>query len=1016
MKKRLTIKLFGQFSLELDGKPLTGLSSKAEALLAYLVSQKRPFSRETLADFLWDDRPPDQSLANFRSLLSGLRRHVGDHLLISRQTVEFDTASPYQLDTELFLEHLEPLRDADVLTFDANQIAAIETAVSHYEGTFLEAFHIRESRRFEEWVTIERERFQRLAVNVWHRLIDYHLRHGNYAVGIEHAVRLLETDPLNENAHRQMMLLLARNNQRHSAMQQYDACVAVLDDELGVPPSNETVRLYEQIRSAHATPLHNLPPQATQFIGREPELAELHRILARPNGRFVTMLGPGGVGKTRLALQLAQQIVDQQPGLFLHGIRFASLVAVEHPQFLVSLIANVVDLPLRGAEKPEQQLVAYLAEKEMLLILDNFEQLVGDETAVSLLSNIIRHCPQIKLIVTSRMRLNIAEETVFDMRGLQFPRNKAFVAAENYGAVQLFIQNARRYLRAFQPTASDMEAIIQTCRLLDGMPLGIELASAWVRFLSCEEIVADLTASLDMAEQEMIQASGQHKTLHAAFDRSWTLLDKPLQSILCQLSLFQGSFTREAAQAVAQSSLAHLVRLMDSSWLRRAEGDGAVRFDMLLIMRQYAQEKLAGMDDGVKTAVIQRYIQFYADYLTAHFALLRGDSQLDALNDISSESENLQQMVRLAIAEQQLDAIEAAADTLFYFYDTRSQFLAGRTLFEQMHNAVKTFPKSIEQEKVLAKLQARVGWFLFHQGQYHACRLLLQSSADRLKQLDFASDAVFSLNYLGAIQRHFGDYQQAEAALNEALAIAQAHDDQFGASLALNILGQVASLRGNFDAAQELCQQANELKKQVGDQWGMTHSLLYLGRVAEAKGEFAKARSLFEESMAISKAFSDQRGVAFGHQNLGDVALAEGVYETAVSHYTTALQLYQSVSDRLGSTLTLAKEAQALAYMQHTDRARRQLLLSLEAATQLASTPAMLEGVLATAVLHHAQNEAKAAALLHYVNNHSGSSQAQKAKATRYLDALAQTNEPLELPIGDLVAQIVREETAVVVH
>lgn len=1010
MKKCLTIKLLGQFSLQVDGEPLSGSSSrKAEALLAYLAMQKRPFPRETLADFLWDDRPPDQSAANFRSLLSGLRRQLGEYLIITRQTVEFDSDSPHRLDTEQFLQHVEPLRDADILTFDSHQIAEIESAVSYYEGTFLEGFYIRESRRFEEWVTIERERFQRLAVNVWQQLVEYHLQHGNYAAGIEHAVRLLETDPLNENAHRQMMLLLARNNQRHSAMQQYNACVAVLNEELGVPPSGETTRLYEQIRSAHETPLHNLPPQATQFVGREPELAELGRLLSQPNGRLLSILGPGGVGKTRLALQFAQQIVVHQPGLFLHGIRFISLVSIDQAQFLIAQIADVVNFPLRGSDRPESQLIDYLAEKEMLLILDNFEQLVGKETAVSFLSTLIRRCPQINLIVTSRMRLNLPEETVFDMRGLQFPRQKAFVAAENYGAVQLFIQNARRYLRAFQPSDADMASIIQTCRLLDGIPLGIELASAWVRFLSCDEIVADLTASLDMAEQEMLQASGQHKTLHAAFDRSWALLDKNLQKKLCQLALFRGKFSREAAQQVAQASLAHLVRLMDSSWLRRTEG-GAVRFEMLLIMRQYALEKLVQMED-IRSAVAQRFIHFYNAFLAERYAKLRGDNQLDALNEIHIEIENIQQMVTLALEAKMLAPIETAVSTLFYFYDTRSQFLAGRTLFEMMHDDVDAFPDSPEKERVLAKLQARLGWFRFHQGQYQACRAMLQSSAERLITLGSEADAVFSLNYLGAVNRHFGDYAQADSALNEALALAKAHADPFGASISLNILGQVASLRGDFERARELCEEAHALKQQIGDRWGMTHSLLYLGRVAEATGDLAQARALFEESMAISKQFSDQRGVAFGHQNLGDVALAERAYDAAVSHYERALQLYQSVGDQLGGTLTQSKLAQAFASMDNVNQARRLLLLSLRSAIKLASVPAMIEGVLGTAVLRYSLDAQKSAALLEYVTQHDGSSQAQKAKARRVLASLPDPDESItEMAVEALLEQIIAEE------
>ncbi|MEM7335487.1 MAG: tetratricopeptide repeat protein [Chloroflexota bacterium] len=1015
MGTQLTIKLLGRFSLEKDGKPVKGLSSrKAEAMLIYLLCQKRPLSREVLADFLWDDRPQEQSLANLRSLLSGLRRHLGDFLVVSRHSIGFNLESDYQIDVDDFLHHLEPLKQHELSNFTANQIAEVETAVGLYYGAFLEGFHIRESRRFEEWVTIERERYQRLAILGWQQLIQYHLQNGNYAAGIENTVRLLETDPLNEQAHRQMMLLLAKNNQRHTALQQYDTCVRLLDDELGVPPSVETTHLFEQIRTSQITKLHNLPAQSTPFVGRESDLAELHRMVAQPNGRFITLLGPGGIGKTRLALHFAEQIVTKQPGLFLHGVRFIPLNGLENPKLLVAALANGVSFKLRGSEAPETQLVQFFGSREMLLILDSFDRLAMAQSAVSLLTSLIQKCPQLRIIVTSRVRLHLANETVFDLQGLQFPRQKTAVSIEHYAAVQLFIQNARRYLHGFQPTADDLKAILQTCRLLDGIPLGIELASAWVRFLSCQEIFEDLSQNLDIIEES--GAENQQSGLHAAFDGSWELLSEPLQQTLCQISLFRGSFDRDAAKLIAKAPLPKLVRLMDSSWIRRLEQAGQARFEMLSIMRQYTAEKFRALPQ-LQEETRNRYIDFYTQFLADRHTLLEGQNQHQALDEIEGEIENIVFAIQLALEKQQIEPIDKSIDSLFYFYDIHSQFLSGSTLFQSMVEEVNQFPDSQSKAITLAKIESRLGWFLFHQGQYETCRQKLETSLEQLRQHDALSEAIFTLNYLGAVSRHFGDYPTAKKMLNEALTIAQDNDNLFEASIALNILGQVASLQGDYELAKAQCQEGQRLKEQVGDQWGMTHSLTYLGRVALALGELHEAHNLFEQSLALSEQFADRRGIAFAHQNLGDVALWDGAFETAVSQYDESLQRYREIADQLGVAFTQAKQGQALSLLNEPDKARRALVSSLETSLNLGSLPVMIEGILGTAVLQQiSQNTAEAGQRLRYVQNSQHANQAQKERATHLLaDLPAQKEDESPLTLSEYTQRIFSKESTLLI-
>jgi DNA-binding SARP family transcriptional activator/predicted ATPase len=1015
MTETLRVRLLGRFSIEENGKPVDGLPSrKAEALLAYLVCHKRPFPREHLAELLWDDRPQEQSLANLRSLLSGMRRKLKPYLIVTRQSIGFNHHAPYWLDKTDFVDKLHAFTTAPRPTSpNETHVMQLETAVSFYQGNFLDGFYVRESRLFEEWVSLERERLQRLAVNALQQLVGALLDQGQYATGIEYAVRLLEFDPLSELAHRQLMLLLARNGQRHAALKQYDVCKALLDAELGVPPATVTTALYERIRASQTMSLHNLPAPTTEFVGRQTELAELRRVLAAPNGRFLTLLGPGGVGKTRLAMHFAAELVDSQPGMFLHGIRFVPLHTVADEPILVTKMAEALGLSFRGTEPSKDQLINYLYQKEMLIILDNVEQMMGNsQTAVFFLNDILQQAPMVKLLITSRTRLHARGERVFDMRGLPFPAKVGSVSAENYAAVRLFIQSARRVQQAFSPNHVEMRAIVQVCQLLDGIPLGIELAAAWVRFLSCAEIVQGIVQDIDFLQQHETGTADRHASLRAAFAHSWRLLDEAAQRALQQLAVFRGSFSREAAQQVAGVSLPLLVRLVDTSWVRCTLPGQATRYEMLSTMRQFAAEQ-EGETAVLSPLLRNQHLAYYTQFLHTRLIALQGGAQQQALAEIGTEIEEIRFAVTWAVDTGQIIALGNMLDTLFHFFDTRSWFQEGAATFERGVTAVQSLSTTSDQSRILARMQARYGWFLFHLGQYEQSRALLAQSVSSLRQLNAYSDMIFSLNYLGAVMRHLGEYETAIQLLREAYAFANEADDAYGASIALNILGQVASLQGDFAAARDWCQQSLSLKREVGDQWGMTYSLTYLGRVAQAVGDHAEANALFRESQAISQLLEDQRGVAFSLQNLGETAVSLANYDEATRLYQESLDISKVIGDRLGVAFTLARLGEVQTLMGAYLAARRMFIDGLQEAVTIGSVPAMLAGVLGTAVLHRAsQSREEAVKRLHYVQQHPGSSQSLKREAESQLSELDELfeREGEQLSIEAFVAVILRQE------
>ncbi len=546
MSAPLTFHLLGGYSINDGDNPITDLRSRtAEALLIYLACHERPLSRQFLADFFWDDRTQKQAAANLRSILSTLRKRVGDYLITERQTIAFNRETSFWLDSADFerqIQALQPLINQPT-PLDEDTAQKLEATLALYQGDFLDGFHLSESRGFEEWIVISRERLRRLAVIGLRRLVQYHLANGRYQSGITFADRLIAADPYNEEAQRQRMWLLLRSGSRHAALQSYQAFHDLLAADLSVEPALATTAVYDRINRLTYPPPNNLPQLSTPFVGREEEISDLQADLTRPNCRLISLIGPGGVGKTTLVTQVGQQLSRFQTGYFLDGIWFVPLAPVQSVQFMVTAIAKSLGLTLKGTSAPREQLLNHLKERELLLILDNMEQLlIDDEDALTLLDDILEQASAVKLLVTSRERLNLREEQIFDIDGLPYP-DEATIGLESavqYSAVTLFIQEAKRISRRFAANDENIQVIIRLCQLLEGMPLGLEMAAAWVRQDPVESILAQLQQSFDGLATTWRNIPERHRSLRAVFDHSWRLLTAEEQRGFVQLAVFQG--------------------------------------------------------------------------------------------------------------------------------------------------------------------------------------------------------------------------------------------------------------------------------------------------------------------------------------------------------------------------------------------------------------------------------------------------------------------------------------------
>ena len=1025
MAASLHIKVFGAPSITLDGQPVVGfISAKAMAVIYFLAATQRPQARAVLATLLWTNSSDVYAKKNLRNVLSNLRDVLGPFLDITRDTVQLKLSPLDSVDAARFATRLYQAEQRSVPA--GTRQALLEEASALYHGALLDGFQVADAEAFDEWMRAERQRFHLLAVQALNTLVAHCAHNGELLAGINYAGRLLALDPLREETHRWLMLMLALDGQTSAALAQYRSCRQILEQELGVEPSVETRQLFERIGAGELTntssrsaappsppPAHNLPVQLTEFLGRAHELQQIVGQLQEPGCRLLTIAGLGGIGKTRLALAAAQAIVDSLDAarpLFPDGVYFVPLAGVEPiehvEQLVATTIADVVQLPLSGAA-PATQLIQALHDKAMLSVLDNFEHLTA---ATPFVGALLQGTRSIKLVVTSRTRLNTRGEYLVNLDGLALPpiETQAHAAEEltAYDAAHLFIRRARAIAPQVALNGPAGRAVVEICHLLRGLPLGIELAASWVRLLPCDEIVREIRRNLDFLDNTLADAPVQQRSLRAVFNHSWRLLSAPEQDCLRRLARFHGGFTRSAATAVTGATLPLLAALLDRSLIRRyatppdlgalQAADADARYELPETIRQYAAEQLA--QAGEHDLIATRHATYYADWLANHRPYLDGVHQQDMLRAIGAEIENIRiawqwNYLQLATDENGVARIARSLDSLFHFYDMRSWFGEGAAMFAATVDALALCAPDTQPDPtyrlVYAKAQARQGWFAFHLGRFAESRALLEESLARLRRLDAEAEAIFNLNYLGALLRHLGEFEPAQRSVHEALALAERHADQQGASIALNLLGQLALLAGDYPQAQAFCRRALQIKRATGDRWGMTYSLTYLGRVAQAIGDYAAAQSRFHESLAICRQIGDQRGVAFALQNLADTALLSGHRAEARQHYQESLAISRAIGSHAESSLSLARMGEVACAEGAYGQAAAYLQEALHVAWSVQSTPGVLAAVLGMALLDIATGKpGQALPALALVSNHPASSQAQKQQAARSMAQL----------------------------
>jgi predicted ATPase/DNA-binding SARP family transcriptional activator len=886
----LTLEVLGTLQVIKDRAPITKFESdKVRALLVYLAVQAdAPQRRDKLIGLLWPDCPEQTARHNLSQTLFSLRQAIGDHkskppfLFTTREEIQFNSSSNFSLDLSDFNSHLDAVAAHKHAYAHLCETCAqlLQKAAALYRGKFLEQFFLPDSEVFEEWAVAQRESLHQHALDALAQLAAYHDQRGQYDRARQSAARQLELDPWREEAHRQLMRAFALSDQRSAALAQYETCRRVLADELGVEPAPETHELYEQIRGgklqaaprAQPTPPSNLPIAPTTFIGRDAEMETLCNLLRDPECHLLTILGPGGIGKSRLAIETAAR----QRAQLSDGVFFVPLASLSSTQFVAPTIADAIGLTFSGTAEPRAQLVNYLRDKTMLLVLDNFEHLLD---ASELVTEILQRAPRVKMVTTSRERLNLQGEWLFDLRGLSVPSPNQVDRIEKSSAVELFLQRARRVQPGITLQTEDRSAMLRICQLVEGLPLALELAATWVSMLSFAEIAREIERNLDFLASATRDVPGRHQSLRATFEHSWKLLATEERSALCGLAIFQGGFDRDAAEQIVGATLPRLAALVSKSLVRRTESG---RYDLHEVIRQYALAHLAE-EPAREIALRDQHSEYYLRQLCRREKNLKSAALCETLRELTDEIGNLRAAWAWAIAHEKFSALDDALMAFGRLFELGGWLREGIDQIELIVQPLRHKIETAERNRALGKALGQQALFYFRWGKFEHALTIFDESVALLRPLNDLVALTHSLVYSSVLMHLHGDLERAQTLLNEASTCAQAaRDDWFIAYVRLN-LGYIASLLGRYDEGYREMIAGIALWRKLGDPQAIALGLNFLSPTVVHLQRYAEAEQNMRESLELCEQAGNRWGMGTAYRFWGLAALAQGKLDEAES-------------------------------------------------------------------------------------------------------------------------------------
>jgi len=924
----LRITLLGPPLVQYGQAPLALARRQTRALLYRLACETRAIPREQLCYLFWPDTPETTARRSLAHLLTHLRRALPDPdvIVTAHDQIGLDFTQVWS-DSVVF-KHLSST------SAPHGRSEALHRAIQLVQGPFLDGFSLPDAPEFEAWADQERHIWERRILDMLAALIDDDTARGAYADAIRAAQHYLTIDALAEEVHRQLIALYAATGDRSAALRQFEHCRMLLERELGVSPLPETQAMYDAVLAgqpvlrprpepASEPRLHTtsavvttppdlrppvsatLPALASSLIGREQELAAVCETLQRSDVRLLTLSGPGGAGKTRLGIEAAAQMRDR----FAQGAVFVALAPLRAEELVVAAIAQALGVSETGDRSLMAGVQTALRDKQLLLVLDNFEHVAA---AAPLVAELLAAAPDLKILITSRSPLRISGEHTFALPPLALPELANLPPADQLAQIEsvaLFLARVRTFDPTFQLTAANARQVAAICVRLDGLPLALELAAARMNILSPKMLFARLEHRLALLTDGPRDLAPRQRTLRATIDWSYTLLDLSAQLLLGRLAVFAGGWTLDAAEAVssaigplAASMLDSLQALIDHQLIQRNAGaDNEPRFTMLETIREYALEHLT--ERGEAATAQRAHAAYFCDWAERAERALHGPDQIAWLDQLDQEHANLRAALAWALEAGEADIAVRLSGALWWFWFVRGYASEGRRWLERVFDLVERIPAPAV---ALARPLYGAGLLALFQGDYAAARARLTANAEIWRPLANPTSAgqqarrelANTLVFL-ALSAHYQSDPAFQSLLAELEPLLGTLDDPAMQALILFNSGRGALLqRGDYRAARQPLEQCLRLFRAMGDAWYVAQAAIDLGLVALYEGNFAEAQTSYDEGLALARALKDRALVALALNNLGELARTRGDYQQAAAIYAESLQLHQDLGGR----------------------------------------------------------------------------------------------------------------------